>query len=65
MEKTFDLSLRFDSDAKDEIGSTPRMLNRLLAKFHGTISELHALVERAAAAAEQVARLSEQTKEGM
>ncbi len=65
VEKTCDLAVRLDIHSRDEIGSAADTLNRMFEKFQLTIREIHESTGRAAAAAEKVALLSEETKQGV
>jgi len=60
-----DLTVKLDDDRKDEIGELSKAFNAFVAKIHGTITEVGRSTDQLAAAAEELSRIAELTREDM
>jgi len=60
-----DLTRRLDARSKDELGELAGWFNRFLDKMQGVVGELNSVTQNLSVSAEQLSRVSEETRDGI
>lgn len=60
-----DLTRRLDARSKDELGELAGWFNRFLDKLQGVVGELNSVTQNLSVSAEQLSRVSEETRDGI